>query len=169
METKKFWSPYLAGLGVGFALLLSILITGWGVGASTAFAVIPALLINSISSDLAMKIDYFARYLDKEIPVLNWHLFQSMGLLAGAFFSAKLFKNFKVKLDKPESMSSRNRVLITLGGGFIMGFSARLAGGCASGLALSGSAEMAIGGWMFMIGMFASGFLLASIFRRLWS
>jgi uncharacterized membrane protein YedE/YeeE len=51
----------------------------------------------------------------------------------------------------------------------LIGFAARLARGCTSGVALSGGAELAVGGWIFVIAMFAAGFLTVALFRRIWS
>jgi uncharacterized membrane protein YedE/YeeE len=71
--------------------------------------------------------------------------------------------------DKAASMSLGMRLATTFGGGVMIGFAARLARGCTSGVALTGGAQLALSGWIFVIAMFATGFLVASIFRRLWS
>jgi hypothetical protein len=36
-------------------------------------------------------------------------------------------------------------------------------------VALSGGAQLALSGWIFVIAMFMSGFVVAAFFRRLWS
>jgi uncharacterized membrane protein YedE/YeeE len=51
----------------------------------------------------------------------------------------------------------------------LIGFAARLARGCTSGVALTGGAQLAVAGWIFVIAMFATGFLTVAFFRRLWS
>ncbi|HWR73443.1 MAG TPA: YeeE/YedE thiosulfate transporter family protein, partial [Nitrospirota bacterium] len=61
------------------------------------------------------------------------------------------------------------RVITALSGGMLIGFAARLARGCTSGVALSGGAQLAVGGWIFVIAMFAAGFLMVAFFRRIWS
>ncbi len=66
-------------------------------------------------------------------------------------------------------MTTRSRFLAALGGGIMIGFASRLARGCTSGVALTGGAQLALGGWLFVIGMFAAGFLFAAVFRRYWS
>jgi len=48
------------------------------------------------------------------------------------------------------------------------GFGARLAGGCTSGLALTGGATLALSGWIFMVSFFAAGFGGAALVRREW-
>jgi uncharacterized membrane protein YedE/YeeE len=77
--------------------------------------------------------------------------------------------NFKVRFDKPAHMSTGTRLFIAFGGGILIGFASRLARGCTSGVALSGGAQLAIAGWVFVIAMFVSGFIGAALFRRLWS
>jgi hypothetical protein len=49
-----------------------------------------------------------------------------------------------------------------------MGFAARLARGCTSGLALTGGALLSVGAWVFMIALFAAGYAAAPLFRRAW-
>ena len=66
-------------------------------------------------------------------------------------------------------MSGMTRLFTAFTGGILLGFAGRLARGCTSGVALTGGAQLAIAGWVFVISMFISGFLFAAIFRRLWS
>ena len=53
-------------------------------------------------------------------------------------------------------------------GGVIMGFAARFARGCTSGQALSGGALLSVGSWVFMMAVFAGGYLMAPLVRRQW-
>jgi uncharacterized membrane protein YedE/YeeE len=88
-----------------------------------------------------------------------------LGALAGALYS----RNFKIMFDKGASMSLRMRLVTTFTGGVMIGFAARLARGCTSGVALTGGAQLALSGWIFVLSMFAAGFMVAAVFRRLWS
>jgi hypothetical protein len=58
-------------------------------------------------------------------------------------------------------------MLAFLGGGLI-GFAARLARGCTSGQALVGGAELMVGAWVFMLCIFAGGYLTAYWVRKEW-
>ncbi len=78
-------------------------------------------------------------------------------------------RNFQFKFDKAPGMSRSSRIFTAFTGGVLLGFAGRLARGCTSGVALTGGAQLAIAGWVFVISMFISGFLFAAIFRRLWS
>ena len=169
MKKERFWSPYIAGAGLGLTLLATFVITGWGLGASSAFSLVTGVGIGKLSPEYAHKLTYFSQYLNAESPLLNWVLFEIMGLFLGALVGALLAGDFKLRLDKPEHMSTRTRLFTAFGGGIVIGFASRLARGCTSGVALSGGAQLALAGWIFVIAMFVSGFIGAALFRRLWS
>jgi len=169
MKKDSFWSPYIAGAGLGLTLLATFVITGWGLGASSAFSLLTGVGLGKLSPENAQKLTYFSQYLNVEAPLLNWVLFEIIGLFLGALVGALLAGNFKLRLDKPVHMSTGSRLITAFGGGIIVGFASRLARGCTSGVALSGGAQLALAGWVFVIAMFVSGFIAAALFRRLWS
>lgn len=169
MEKNNFWSPYIAGIGLGLTLLATFYIAGWGLGASSAFSLLTGVGIKDISPEYAGSLKYFSQYLNVESPLMNWVLFEVGGLFIGALAGALLSGNFRLRLDKSERMSTLTRVMTAFTGGVIIGFSSRLARGCTSGVALSGGAQLAVAGWIFVIAMFVSGFIGAAFLRRLWS
>ncbi len=169
MIKNNFWSPYIAGIGLGLTLLATFYIAGWGLGASSAFSLLAGVGVKEISPEYANTLKYFSQYLNVESPLMNWVLFEVAGLFLGALAGALLSGNFKFRFDKPEKMRSQTRLLTSFAGGTLIGFSSRLARGCTSGVALSGGAQLAISGWIFVIAMFISGFIVAALFRRLWS
>ena len=169
MKNNSYWSPYIAGAGLGLTLLATFVITGWGIGASSAFSLLTGVGLGKLSPEYAHKLTYFSQYLNVEAPLLNWVLFEIMGLFLGALLGSMLAGNFMLRLDKPEHMSTGTRLITAFGGGIIIGFASRLARGCTSGVALSGGAQLALAGWVFVIAMFVSGFIGAALFRRLWS
>lgn len=169
MERGNFWSPYLAGIVLGLTLLATFYFVGWGLGASSAFSLLTGVGVNKLSPDYAGRLEYFTQYLNVKAPLMNWVLFEVGGLFLGAFIGAIFNKNFRFMLDKGQSMSVRTRLLTAFGGGILIGFAGRLARGCTSGVALSGGAQLAVAGWIFVIAMFASGLIAAKFMRRLWS
>jgi uncharacterized membrane protein YedE/YeeE len=169
MEKNNFWSPYIAGIGLGITLLATFYIVGWGLAASSAFSLLAGVGTNEISPEYANTLKYFARYLNVKAPLLNWVFFEIGGLFLGALAGSLLSGNFKLKFDKAAGMKKGTRVLTAFTGGILIGFASRLARGCTSGVALSGGAQLALAGWIFVIAMFMSGFLVAAFFRRLWS
>ena len=125
--------------------------------------------MGEFSPEYAKSLEYFSQYLNGEAPLMNWVLFEIIGLFLGALAAALIAGNFKFKLDKREGTKSGTRLLTAFGGGILIGFASRLARGCTSGVALSGGAQLAVSGWIFVISMFISGFIIAALFRRLWS
>jgi len=149
MVKNHFWSPYVAGLGLGLTLLATIYIVGWGLGASSAFSLVTGVGINKLNPAYAKNLEYFSQYLDIKAPLINWVLFEVGGLFLGALAGALLGGNFKVRFDKARDMKSSTRLFTAFGGGILIGFSSRLARGCTSGVALSGGAQLALSGWIF--------------------
>ena len=169
MVKNNFWSPYIAGIGLGLTLLATFYIAGWGLGASSAFSLLTGVGLKDVSPGYAGTLKYFSGYLNVESPLMNWVLFEVGGLFLGALAASLISGTFKFRFDKAAHMKTRTRFLTAFGGGVLIGFASRLARGCTSGVALSGGAQLAISGWIFVIAMFISGFIIAAFFRRLWS
>lgn len=168
MKKESFWSPYLAGIGLGITLLVSFVIAGQGLGASRAFTVAAGKGLNEILPGYTATLSYLSKYLESPL-FRDWTVLEVSGLLAGAFVGVLLSRGFRLRFDRAASMSVGMRFMTALGGGVLVGFASRLARGCTSGVALTGGAQFALSGWVFVIAMFASGFLFAAMFRRLWS
>ncbi len=168
MNKNSFWSPYLAGVGIGLTLLASFVIAGQGLGASRAFCVVAGTGLKSALPGYTATLAYLSKYLELS-PFRDWTVVEVSGVLIGAFLGSLLSRGFRLRVDKAESMSIRIRVLTAFGGGVILGFASRLARGCTSGVALTGGSQLALSGWVFVVAMFVSGFLFAAVFRRLWS
>src|SRR4030065_1513561 len=99
MKKDSFWSPYIAGAGLGLTLLATFVIVGWGLGASSAFSLLTGVGLEKLSPAYANKLTYFSQYLNVEAPLLNWVLFEIMGLFLGALVASSLAGNFKVRFD----------------------------------------------------------------------
>jgi len=168
MKKNSFWSPYLAGAGLGFTLLASFIIAGQGLGASRAFTVVAGKALNAVAPAYTATLSYLSKYLAGSL-FSDWTFLEVTGLLIGALIGVLISRGFKVRFDRGSAMSVGMRVMTAFGGGIILGFASRLARGCTSGVALTGGSQFALSGWVFVIAMFASGFLFAALFRRLWS
>jgi uncharacterized membrane protein YedE/YeeE len=85
----------------------------------------------------------------------------AMGALVSAFFAGR----FRVRLDRVQSPSSRQRLIKALLGGVLSGFGARVSAGCTSGLGLSGAATLAIAAFVFLGLFFATGLIVSRIVK----
>jgi len=169
MEKNSFWSPYVSGIGLGLTLLATFYVMGKGLGASSAFSIVSAVATQKIDPEYAGGLEYFSRYLTGGSPLKDWMVFEILGLFVGALTGALISRSFRLKFDKPSHMTVGGRLFTALTGGILLGFAGRLARGCTSGVALTGGAQLAIAGWVFVIAMFVSGFIFAAVFRRMWS
>jgi uncharacterized membrane protein YedE/YeeE len=169
VRKNGFWSPYIAGMFLGLTLLAVFTIAGRGLGASGAFSLVSGVGLHAVAPGYANNLKYFSQYLDSPSPLMNWNLFLIVGVFLGGLAGSLFFGNFKVLFDRGKSMSMERRLLTAFFGGVLIGFASRLARGCTSGVALTGGAQLALSGWVFVIAMFAAGFLFAAIFRRFWS
>jgi uncharacterized membrane protein YedE/YeeE len=168
MKKESFWSPYIAGIGLGITLLASFVIAGQGLGASRAFTVAAGKGLSEVLPGYTATLTYLSKYLESSF-FRDWTVIEVSGLLAGALAGVLLSRGFRIRFDRAARMSVRTRFMTALGGGVLLGFASRLARGCTSGVALTGGAQFALSGWVFVVAMFASGFLFAAMFRRLWS
>lgn len=165
---KPFMNPYLAGIGLGFVLLLAFVIMGRGLGASGAVSTIVATGVARLAPSHAQNNEFYQRYLTEANPLKDWLVFEVLGVLVGGFISGIFANRVKFKIEKGPRISNPQRLIFATIGGALMGFGAKLAGGCTSGQALTGGALLNLGSWLFMLSVFAGGYLIAYLFRRFW-
>jgi len=168
-DKKNYWSPYIAGVGIGLTLLAAFFFAGRGLGASSAFARGAAAVANSTNPRYAAGLAYFSDYLREGSPFRDWIVFEVAGLFLGALTSALFTRSFSLRFDRGKGAGRFARFLGAFTGGLLIGFSSRLARGCTSGVGLSGAGQLALSGWIFLLSLFVSGLLTAFIARRgLW-
>ena len=166
MKESKFMSPYVAGVGLGLTMLAAFMLMGRGLGASGAMMRFDVWLLDMIAPAHTASNPYFAKY--AENPLSNWLVFEIIGVMIGGFLSGALAGRLKFVIGKGPRISNRSRLIMAFGGGAIMGMGARLARGCTSGLALTGGATLSLGGWVFMLCVFAGAYATAWFVRKQW-
>jgi hypothetical protein len=168
-KTKKYWSPYLAGVGLGLVLLASFFVTGHGLGASGGVMKTVVAVEKAVSQEHVDNNPYLANYGggDKN-PLKDWYIFEILGVLAGALISGALAGRLKKETNHGPRISKKQRWIFAVLGGALFGFGARLARGCTSGVALSGGAVLSLGAWITMMAIFIGAYALAWFFRKLW-
>lgn len=156
------WTPYVAGasLGVVFAISLLVFQRPLGVSAGVQLA---------------------ARAIEGAVPgggiagggatapsqsVSWWPLWVLLGVTLGGASSARL-RARDSKLVLPLPGANRVRTWMgAFGAGALLQVAAVIAGGCTSGLALSGGIVLAPAAFVFMAGMFIGGIPAASVAAR---
>ncbi len=164
--SKALLNPYVAGLLLGATLLAAYLILGTGLGASGAIARLAAHLELQLAPARTLASDYFGPWGDQ--PLKYYLVFMVVGVFLGGLVSAFLGRRCTVQIERGVKCAGQKRLLFALSGGILAGFAARLANGCTSGQALSGSALLLTGSLLFLICMFGGGYLTAWFVRRQW-
>ncbi|MAS35584.1 MAG: YeeE/YedE family protein [Anaerolineaceae bacterium] len=169
---KEEWSPYAAGTLLGIVGVLAVWLSNSLLGASGAFENLAGIAGRAIAPNLFDNI-YFNFIMPPEI---TW----SVVLLVGIFFGGMLgaATSGTLKWGKKDAANSDaqwksifgpqtwKRWLIAFVGAIVLEFAAGMAGGCTSGLAISGGMLLAPSAFLFIAGMFASGILTAMLIYR---
>lgn len=167
---KYYWNPYLVGIGLGIVLLASFVIMGRGLGASGALSTVVAVVVNQVAPEHAANNDFYNGYLGDGLisPFKDWLIFLVIGVFIGGFVSGAIAGRNKLMVEKGPNISIKGRLTYAFIGGTLMGFGAKMARGCTSGQGLTGGAMLSVGGWAFMMSVFAGGYAMAYFVRRQW-
>jgi len=168
LAVQAFMNPYLAGFLLGLVLLASFLITGRGLGATAGFAAVATWIAGAFSPEHVQANLVHAKYWNEGAPLLNWTLFLLLGAFVGAALSGWLARRTKLCIERGPRISDGQRLVLAFAGGFIAAIGAKLAKGCTSGQALTGSSVLDVGGLVFMGAVFLSAYGLAYFVRKEW-
>jgi len=171
MEQQKssYINSYLAGFLLGLVLLMAIFLSGRGLGASGAFKDLAAVTVSKVAPEHAMEKTFWANTLsgDKN-PLKSWLSIEVLGVLIGGLLSGLVSGRMKFKVERGPKISAGTRLGFALLGGMLFGIGAQLGRGCTSGAALSGMAVLSTAGFVTMMAIFGTGYVIAYFFRKLW-
>lgn len=169
MDLRRRWPPVLAGLLIGFSMLLAWVVAGRGIGASGALTAIVATIQHWLFPGLTARSAYFAPYFaDGANPLNDYLSYLLIGVLLGAFAGAASCRDLAFEVQRGPRATVSGRLSGALAGGVLTGFAARLARGCTSGEGLVGAAQLSVGAWVFLLCIFAGGFATAYFVRKQW-
>lgn len=167
---KPYIDPYLAGALLGVVLFLSFFLTGGGLGASGALSHVQTGALDWVAPKHVDRVAYFAEIAGgAKNPWKSTGVYMLIGTLLGGLASGLYNRRARLETRKGPRISVKARWAFALLGGVIMGYGARMARGCTSGQALSGGAVLSVGSWAFMFSVFAGGYAVAWLFRKLWT
>lgn len=162
-EKDRPWSPYVAGGLSGLLAVLSVLVAGKYLGASTTFVRAAGMAEKTLSPAL-VETPYFQKY----ILAVDWQFLFVVGIIIGAFIASRTDQSFRVQAV-PDMWRARfgnawfPRAIVSFVGGLIAIYGARLAGGCPSGHGLSGLAQMSVSGFIAAGCFFIGGVIMARL------
>jgi uncharacterized membrane protein YedE/YeeE len=169
---KEVWSPYVAGILLGIVGILAVFLSNSLLGASGAFENLAGILGKAIAPK-AFDTVYFNFVMP---PGINWGLILLVGVFFGGMIGA--WTSGTLKWGKKDSANSDEqwkkifgpqtwkRWVLAFIGAIILEFAAGIAGGCTSGLAISGGMLLVPAAFLFIAGMFASGIVTALVVYR---
>lgn len=158
---KKTWSPYIVGAGIGVLSWFTFISADRQIGITTAFEYTAALAQQAVAPQMASDNPYLAqRSKEGKPPKIDWEWFFVVGVFVGAFVSSKISGDRSSERVPPLwrwrfGAGAARRYLGAFVGGFIMMFGARIAQGCTSGHAISGTLQLALSSWIFAPLIFA--------------
>ena len=166
----KYINPYFGGVLLGLLVLLTVYITGRGLGASGAIKSAVVTTTETFAPTHAENNLYEKQFIsDDHSPMYNWLVFESLGILLGGLLSGVLFGRVKkFRIDKGPKITNKTRLIGALIGGILFGIGSQFGRGCTGGAAVSGSATFAFGGLIVMLTIFGSAYLFAWFVRKLW-
>ena len=168
------WSPYAVGIGIGILSWLAFLLSDKYIGCSTAFARTSGMIERLFRGDRVKERPYFQKF----APIIDWEWMLVLGVVIGAFISAKLSGYFQLRWVPGEITGELNRAIVTVPyarwitasiGGILMGVGSRWAGGCTSGHGISGALQLAISSWLAAICFFIGGIATAMLIFRVFA
>jgi len=160
--SKELWSPYMAGALLGIVGILTVILAHALLGASGGF--------ENVAGYIGKAIDPKNVYFNYIMPTgITYSVVLLIGIFFGGMLGALSSGTFKFRrMDdqqwkKAYGKQTWKRWLLLFLGGIVLEYAAGIAGGCTSGLAISGGMLLAPAAFLFIGGMFASGIVTALI------
>ncbi len=169
---KETWSPYVAGILLGLVGILAVWASDSLLGASGAFENIAGMIGKAVAPAVFDTM-YFNFIMP---PGITYGVILLVGMFFGGMIGAATSGTLKWgKKDAANSDAQWKRIfgtqvwkrwVLVFFGAIVLEYAAGIAGGCTSGLAISGGMLLAPAAFLFIMGMFASGILTALVIYR---
>lgn len=158
---EKSWSPYVVGALIGVLSWFAFATVDKPIGVTTAFEHTAALVAKAIWPPIEQTNSYYAtKPAEGSPPKIGWEWMLVVGIFLGALLSSMLSGD-RTRASVPEMWRKRfgpsvtARLTVAFFAGALMMFGARLAQGCTSGHGISGTLQLALSSWIFIIVAFS--------------
>lgn len=156
------WSPYLVGAAIGMLSWLTFYVSDKPIGASSFYAHVAGFLGKLVAPRHTASLTYFK----DNPPRVGWEFVFVVSIVLGSAIAAVTGGEFTNEWLPPMWVarfgdSIALRAAVAFGGGLLMAFGARLAGGCTSGHGISGTLQLSVGSWISVICFFLGGIAVA--------
>ena len=161
MYTSAAWSPYVTGALIGVLTWLTFYFSQQPVGASSFYAIIAGFIGKALAPKHTEKLAYF----QENPPAVTWEFTFVLAIIFGSFLATILGGEFSLRglpqlwIDHYGVNSGLGYAAVSLCGGLLVAFGARLAGGCTSGHGLSGTLQLSVSSWISVICFFLGGMI----------
>jgi hypothetical protein len=162
------WSPFAVGAGIGMLSWFAFATADHPIGITTAFEHSAALGLKDALKGQTSQPDYYAaKTLEGKPPKIGWEWMLVVGVFVGALLSS-WSSGDRSRVTVPSLWrwrfggSSAKRLSVAFIAGALMMFGARLAQGCTSGHGISGTLQLALSSWVFIL--LAFGVAVATAF-----
>ncbi len=165
---REEWSPYIAGTLLGVVGVLAVALSNNKLGGSGAFENLAGIVGQAVAPAVFDNM-YFNYVMPPEI---TWGVILLVGVFFGGMLGAWSSGTLKWQMNGDAQWKqifgpqTWKRWLAAFVGAIVLEYGAGIAGGCTSGLAISGGMLMAPSAYLFIAAMFASGILTALIVYR---
>ncbi len=138
----KPWPYWVGGILLGLANIIYIWLTGKHWAITTGFVRWGAWLLEQVGVSVQQWEVW--NYYDYIRPLEDRYTWSNLGIIVGAWLGILLSQQFKWKQVK-----NKQQILLALGGGWLMGYGARVASGCNIGGLYTAIASLALNGWVY--------------------
>lgn len=159
------WNPYVVGAAIGVLSWAVFALVDKPLGVTTSLTGLAgACAAPFIGADTVAANTYFKSHVFK----WDYGMLFLGGIALGGFLSAIVSGSFRAETvplvwRERFGSSAPKRFAAAFLGGILAMFGARLADGCTSGNGISGSLQLAVGGWTFFLTLFAAGIVTSLV------